>query len=142
MKTASALSTRQGSIPALQIFDTISPGHIVHAVIDRGCEPMILPGEVAVVSDQENLYPEPGGWYLIEYTRGRTYRGRERRCREICVAYVTQRNGEERWYLKSPAGCRRGVIETADGPYGDINHLAEKVLGEVVGIYRPPIGAN
>lgn len=128
---------RTDSGRALKIFDTIESGFIVHAVTDHGCEPMIQPGEVAVITDQEQLYPEPGGWYLIEYSNGKSYRGRERRCRCICVANVTEHRGEEIWSLKSPAQRTRGVLEMSDGPYRDFNDIAEKVLGRVVGIYRP-----
>lgn len=119
---------------SLRIFDTVSPDYIVHAVRDRSCEPLLRSGEVAVITDQEGLYPEEGGWYLIEHTNGKTYSGKERRVREIVTTYIGM---GDRWWTKRPAPPGRGIFMCSDGPYTDINHLAEKILGQVVGIYRP-----
>lgn len=135
--SAAVLIDCSASGRALRLFETIEPGFIVHAATDRSCEPMIQLGEVAVITDEEQLYPEPGGWYLIEYSNGTTYRGRERRCRSIRVAELREQRGEQFWHLRPPAQARRGFLPTSDGPYRDFNDIAEKVLGRVVGIYRP-----
>lgn len=131
--------THQTASPSLEIFETIPAGYLAHAVTDRGCLPMIQPGEVAVVTEQEGLIPEAGGWYLVEYSNGMTYRGRERRLRTICVAHVADLRGEEVWWLRSPAKRSKGITEMSDGPYRDFNDIAEKVLGRVAGLYRPGV---
>lgn len=118
----------------MRVFDSIPPDFLVHAVTDQSCEPLIRLGEVAVVTNQEGLYPEVGGWYLIEHSNGKTYQGRERRVRKIVTIYIGL--GDALW-TKHPAPSRPGIFVCSDGPYTDINHLAEKILGQVVGIYRP-----
>lgn len=123
------------SAPSLQLFGEVPVGYLAHGVTDCGCAPLILQGEVAIVSDEPNLYPEPGGWYLIEHTRGKSYfSGRERRVREIAVA-VQDRRGD--WWTRPAAPRVRGTMSAADGPYSDFNLLADKILGRVVGIYQP-----
>jgi hypothetical protein len=134
----SALAAGRGirpAAPTIRVFERITPDHFVHIVHDHGCEPLIKPSEIAVVTDQPQLYPEYRGWYLIEYSNGKTYRGRERRVRCICQARFSERY--QHWWLSSPAPTMGGVIQMDDGPYADFNDIAEKVLGRVVGIYKP-----
>jgi len=121
------------SRPELRIFVTVPSDHIVHAVSDKALEPLLRPGEVAVVTDQPALYPEDGGWYLVEFVRGKSFSGREHRMRDIVEAY----QGRDGWYVKAPAKHApwAGFV-CSDGPY-DLNSLTELVLGRVVGIYRP-----
>ncbi len=116
--------------PRLRSFDAFPAGHIAHAVQDDDCAPLIRRGEIAVATNEECLYPEAGTWYLIEDTAGRNYFGRERRKRRIAMAI--ERKGA--WWTVAPAGMRDGLLRCADGPYRDANALAEKILGEVVGV--------
>lgn len=133
-----ALIDQPTDTSSFRIFDEFPYHHIAHAIHDDSCQPFLKPGEVAVITDEEGLYPENGGWYLIEFSNGKSFRGRERRVREIVVAY--QGKGGD-WYTRRPNEVQRpGVIMCVDGPYSDFNYLAEKILGKVVGIYRP--GAN
>jgi len=118
------------SAPRLRTIDTFPIGFLAHAMPNDDCAPLIRRGEVAVVSDEECLYPEPGTWYLIEDTAGRNYFGRKRRKRRVAIAI--ERNSL--WWTVAPAGARDGVLRCADGPYPDANALAEKILGEVVGV--------
>lgn len=125
------------AVPPLRLFASIPPDFSVHAVTDTGCLPLIAPGEVAVVTDQPLLYPETGGWYLVEQGAGTTFYGREKRVRSICLVYQKSNiAGRETWWAKSPAQRRRGIIEMSDGPH-ELKHITEKILGRVVGIHAP-----
>lgn len=123
----------------LRLFATIPPGFIAHAVTNSECMPLIRPGEVAVVTDQDFLYPEDGGWYLMTYVKSGGWYGLERHGRTISlVSERPRRDGGAGtwWYAKKPT-TRKGAIVCSDGPYGDINHLASRIAGRVVGIYAP-----
>ena len=127
------LAEASRSRPNLRIFASIPSDHIVHAVPDRALEPLLCPGEVAVVTDQPALYPEDGGWYLVEFVRGKSFTGREHRMREIVEAY----QGRDGWYVRAPGKhAPWAKLVCSDGPF-DLNSLTELVLGRVVGIYRP-----
>ncbi len=125
--------------PSLRLFASVPQNFIAHAVSERGCEPLLRRGEVAICTDQEFLYPEDGGWYLIEYSNGTNHRGRERRTRVIVQTYQTQSqvDGQTRWWARRPSESRPGTFNMSDGPYDDLNHLAEKIVGRVVGIHAP-----
>ena len=135
--TAAGLIGRSTNRPGFRLFAKIPSGFLAQAVSDRGCEPLITFGEVAVITDQDGLYPESGGWYLMEYSRGNSYRGRARRGRSISEVFSAERDGNTWWYAKSPGPRMRGIVEMCDGPYSDVNCLAERILGRVVGIYAP-----
>lgn len=120
---------------ALKIFDTVPAGHIVHAVPDRHCQPLLQPGEVAVITDQPELYVDDGAWYLVEHQSIPSYPGeRLRTKREIVQAKLHPKLGL--WFFAVPAQVPGGPIATADGPYDDAR-ACQKVMGQVVGIYRP-----
>lgn len=124
-------------MPSLRLFASIPPEFVAHAVTDTGCLPLIAPGEVAVITDQPLLYPESGGWYLVEQGAGTTFYGREKRVRSINIVYSKNgRDGEIRWWAKCPGQRRSGIIEMSDGPL-ELKYMTEKVLGRVVGIHAP-----
>lgn len=124
------------ALPSLRLFHSVPRDFIAHAVTDSGCAPLIAAGEVAIVTDERQLIPEAGGWYLVECSDGNNSHGREHRIRSINLAYSNNGAGKEDWWVKSPGQRRRGVLEFSDGPY-DCGHLADKILGRVVGIYAP-----
>lgn len=125
----------------LEIFASVPGWAIVHAAQDDRSAPLIREGEVAVVEADGfgGVIPEDGGLYLIEYVSPPHCRppyGRERRTRQI-VQTVKGRHGG--WWARpyvqqTPGG---GIIVCSDGPYRDEIAMAEKILGRVVGIYRP-----
>lgn len=125
----------------LALFDerTLTGDYIAHAVTDHGCEPLIQSGEVAVITDEPHLYPDDGGWYLVEEAGGAGWRGIERRQRRIAMA-IMGRGGE--WWTCSPGPRQRGALGVMDGPYADPAMMAEKILGRVVGLYRPMGGPS
>ena len=127
----------QDALPALRLFATIPPGFGAHAVTDAGCSPLIEPGEVAVFTDQPLLYPESGGWYLVEHNNGKTFYGREKRVRSINLVSMRANNsGRGTWWAKTPAQRMRGIGEFSDGPM-ELQHITDKILGRVVGIHAP-----
>lgn len=126
--------------PSLRLFASVPLDFIAHAQPDDNCAPLLRKGEVAVVTDQYFLYPESGGWYLVEFSRGKNHRGRERpRSRSIMLIFsrVRASTGTTEWYARDPHPMARGIPNMCDGPYDDFNHLAEKILGRVVGIFAP-----
>lgn len=124
----------------LAIFDSVPPWAIAHAARDGRTAPLILEGEVAVVESDgcKGHIPEDGGLYLIENVsppHSALY-GYERRTGEI-VQICKGKRGD--WYAHPYArfaGHQQALV-MSDGPYQDETMLAEKVLGRVVGIYRP-----
>ncbi len=125
------------ALPSLRLFHSVPRDFIAHAVTDMGCAPLIAPGEVAIVTDQTQLFPESGNWYLIEQSDGTTFSGRERRLRSICLVYQSGHNdGHDTWWAKRPAQRQPGIFEMSDGPH-NFPHIVEKILGRVVGIYAP-----
>ncbi len=120
---------------ALEIFDRIPPSHIVHAIPDRHCMPLLQPGEVAVITNRPQICIEDGVWYLVEHQSPPDYpQGRMRTRREIVVARKHPKH--EHWAFTVPAQVRGEAFAMADGPY-EYWQACQKVLGEVVGIYRP-----
>jgi len=118
----------------LRLFDAVPARHIVHAVSDRRCEPLVRRGEVAVITDQPGLRPGLGQWFLFERARGCSIGGWEQRTREIAVAAVDANGG---WWMLPPAFDLYRARLFSDGPYPDVGAIAERTLGRVVGIYRP-----
>lgn len=140
----SQLSTRgPRSVPPdlaqLRIFDSVPRWAIAHAASDDSAAPLIRVGEVAVVEGDGcvGIVPEDGGLYLIEYvTKPHTRYGNERRTRDIIRASRDRRGG---WWARPHAAQGTGALPIicSDGPYRDELALAERILGRVVGIYRP-----
>lgn len=119
---------------ALEIFDTVPSGHIVHAVHDRHCMPLLSPGEVAVITNEPQIIVEEGVWYLVEYHSPPSYsQGRMKTSREIVVARKHPRH--EFWSFVVPAQVPGTPLAMADGPYENWQ-ASQRVLGRVVGIYR------
>ena len=114
---------------------------IVHAATDEHNAPLIRRGEVVVVDVggahvTGGWYPVEGGLFLIEYCSPPTGSERyTRRSRRIVQTFTDHRGF---WWAGS---LRRGVqareIICADGPYRDEMALADKLIGQVVGLYRP-----
>jgi hypothetical protein len=136
--TPRAIRIPQESI-CLRAFSSVPAWAVVHAVRDDSTAPLVCEGEVVVVESNGRLghIPEDGGLYLIEYATPRQSPdfGHERRTREI-VLTSQKANG---WYA-DPYACAMGrsrKVLMSDGPYGDITYLAQKIVGRVVGVYRP-----
>lgn len=114
---------------------------IVHAATDNRNAPLICRGEIVVVDTggacvTGGWYPTEGGLFLIEYRAAPTGSERyARHSRSIVQTFTDQRG---RWWAGS---LRRGVqgrtVFCADGPYADEAALADKLIGQVVGLYRP-----
>ena len=120
---------------ALEIFDRIPPSHIVHAIPNRRCLPLLQPGEVAVITNRPGMIIEHGLWYLVEYHSPPSYpQGRMTTCREIVVAKKHPKR--DLWAFTVPAQVPGEAFAMADGYYEGWQ-ASQRVLGQVVGIYRP-----
>lgn len=124
----------------LEIFDTVPPWAIVHAASNDRTAPLIRKGEVAVIESdgRKGWIPEDGGLYLIEYVcpPPSPHYGYERRIREIVQTCKNERG--DWWahpYARTWGGRRMFVC--SDGPYRNECTLGEKLLGRVIGLYRP-----
>lgn len=125
--------------PSLRLFASVPRDFIAHAQPNDNCAPLLRKGEIAIVTDQYFLYPESGGWYLVEFSNGKNHLQRERpRSRSIMLvsSRVRKSTGGTEWWVREPHPMAGGIPYMSDGPY-DFNHLAERILGRVVGIYAP-----
>lgn len=114
---------------------------IVHASTDNRNAPLICRGEIVVVDTggpcvTGGWIPTEGGLFLIEYRSPPTACERyARHSRSIVQTFTDQRG---RWWAGS---LRRGVqgreFFCADGPYADEMALADKLIGKVIGLYKP-----
>lgn len=117
-----------GEIRALEMFASLPASCIAHPVTDDRTEPHLRPGEFAVI-DKNDREPVLGELYLAQWSNGR---------REIVQV--------RRWALTqhrsnffSVGACRLngdGYVRAVDGPYS-AEHLREKLVGRVAGIYSP-----
>ncbi|AHE57407.1 hypothetical protein [Sphingomonas sanxanigenens] len=131
----------------LRIFDAVPHGYEVITVQERDECPLLAPGEVAVFDTSESCCGEivNGALYVIEWQRPRagmsweTYRRLE--CQYLDVRrriYRVERSRSDpsRWWIRPLSPRVRGVIQCGDGPFHDW-HLTDKIIGRVVGLYRP-----
>jgi hypothetical protein len=125
----------------LTIFDSVPVLGTVHAANDNSCAPPIREGEAAVIESDgsKRVIPEHGGIYLIEWVTPplSPLYGYERRTRAI--VQICRSNRGDGWYTHSYVRNRPGkrVLLMSNGPYQDEPHLADNILGRVVGVYRP-----
>ncbi|MCP4028581.1 MAG: hypothetical protein GY736_20040 [Sphingomonas sp.] len=130
--------------PALELFAdmTRQPDRfIVHASTDNRNAPLICRGEIVVVDTggpcvTGGWIPTDGGLFLIEYRSPPMACERyARHSRSIVQTFTDQRG---RWWAGS---LRRGMqgreFFCADGPYADELALADKLIGKVIGLYKP-----
>lgn len=123
---------------ALELFHHVPSWAIVHATQDNRNSPLIRKGEIAIVeSDGMNgVLPADGELFLIEYAS--IPMARYERCRRTRDIVQTIRNARGHWCATS---IRRGVVDgklfTMDGPYREMDDLADKLIGRIVGIYAP-----
>ncbi|MHA0333693.1 hypothetical protein [Sphingomonas aquatilis] len=141
---ASAPSTSAGDSPALEIFADLSrmPDRLIaHVAMDTRNAPLIERGDIVIVDVGGTYvtggwYPTEGGLYLIEYRSPPAHGERYPRHSRSIVQTFTDHNGN--WWAGS---LRRGVhgraFFCANGPYHDEQTLADKLIGRVIGLYRP-----
>lgn len=124
--------------PCLQIFETVPVGHLVYAVTDDSCMPLVEPGEVLVVEDAHRTFPMEDQWFLIEWIRKPACSWeRERSQQTIGIPKRLKKPHEELWGYYPPCRkSRRGVTFGGDGWFG-FDRMTDLIRGRVVGIYRP-----
>jgi hypothetical protein len=129
----------------LEIFDSVPHGFIVHAIHDDRMAPLLKAGEVAVIESngQAGWYPVDGGLFLIEHVSPPPLTGLryERRVRSVVQTNLRRRKDDQAHWWTCPlnhgdALAGGSILHVSDGPF-DEGHLTDKLLGPVVGIYRP-----
>lgn len=145
MNALAIMPTEPEAAPlALEVFSDLSrvpDQFIVHAAKDNRNAPLIQRGEIVVV-DTGGAYvtggwlPTEGGLFLIEYRSPPTACERYARHSRSIVQTFTDQCG--RWWA---GGLRRGAqgrdFFCNDGPYADETTLADKLIGRVIGLFRP-----
>ncbi|WP_017979871.1 hypothetical protein [Sphingomonas melonis] len=130
--------------PSLELFSDMArtpDRFIVHAATDSHNAPLICRGDIVVVDTggpcvTGGWYPTEGGLFPIEYRSPPSACERyARHSRRIVQTFTDQRG---RWWA---GGLRRGIqgreLICSDGPYSDEIALADKLIGSVIGLYRP-----
>lgn len=129
----------------LQIFARVPPQHgVVAAEHDS---PLIRKGEVAIYDkgavEQEGLIE--GAVYAIEYQHARGHLPKDMWADSANFRMTTRRQIviirrhsklPDRWMVHPVREPQRGYFIVSDGPY-DPAHLADKLVGRVVGICNP-----
>lgn len=154
-----AIASRPQQHNMLNVYRELPPGCVPFLVQDEYSMPFIRPGECVVV-DTTDTTPRVGDIYVIQWDN--TLRGEVRR--DICQARHSSamwksRDAQPLWHVTSmktagPGDLERFIEETAanrakgmvpmwtggwsDGPF-DYDHLASKLYGAVIGIYRPKV---
>ncbi|WP_404713171.1 hypothetical protein [Sphingomonas sp. MMS24-J13] len=141
----------------LRTFEKIEFGLGIIPIYTNIGAPLLCAGDVAVYSaDWLDRNPLRRGVYAVEWQRPANaltpemFADRYAKCeyprmridREI-IAVAPWPRDERRWCIRPLRNVYRGVLQMSDGPY-EPDHLADKLLGPIVGLYRPsPIeGAN
>jgi hypothetical protein len=142
---------------SLRIFDKIERGLGVVPILDDMGAPLLCSGDVAVYDADWHLRNDlQPGTYCVEWQRpanllpreefGRRFAAGEpvrmRIDREI-VAIARWKRDPTRWAIHPLVNTYRGIMQMSDGPL-ESWYLHDKLLGPIVGLYRPaPIeGAN
>jgi hypothetical protein len=130
---------------SLQILARVPPRH--GAVAAEHDSALIRKGEVAIYDEgaveQEGLVD--GAVYAIEYQHARGHLPKDMwadstnfRMRTRRQIVIVRRHSKlpDRWMVHPVRDSQPGYFIVADGPY-DPTHLADKLVGRVVGIYNP-----
>ena len=141
---------------SLEVFDSIPAWAIAHAADDNSAAPLIRYGEVVVVESngQAGWYPaDDGSLFLIEYVSPPPLSTLkyERRTRAIVETRRSNRD-PDKWYAAPRVAPRTleagqkqirqtGILWGVDGPYTE-EQLIDRLIGRVVGIYRPGRSLN
>ena len=119
---------------------------IVHAATSDDNAPLICRGDIVVVNVggrgvTGGWMPVEGELFLIEYEGVRS--GGERYIRRYRCIVQAFTDDTGRWWV---GPLRRGMhgqqLVCSDGPYPDECALADKLIGKVVGLYRPVGGVQ
>ena len=132
---------------SIPIFTQVPPYALVQAVADDHAAPLIRKGEVAVVEDALWTIPEDGGIYLIEWESPLTLPSHSiveglhpSSTRTRAIVEVIRQEKTGLWWARPfviSTNRRRDIFVSSDGPYADQYTLAYKILGPMIGLYRP-----
>jgi hypothetical protein len=140
-----AEASSQAEPRKLEKFDSLQnmpDSYFVQLARDDRNAPLIRAGEIVVVDQggcqRGGWLPREGGLFVIEYNGGLSDYPDQRYPRVSHDIVQTFRDHKGRWWT---GGIQRGLVGTTfyadDGPYKDECHLADKLIGKVVGLYLP-----
>jgi hypothetical protein len=149
-----SISIRHQQHNTLNVYRTLPPHCILYEVTDRHSLPFIDPGEIVVI-DTEDRTARVGDIYVIEWQGGRRKLCQARHSQwnhgdELCwfvgSMRTTSRKEFETWLAKARTSWAKGQIPTlvagwSEGPY-ETDHLESKLVGAVIGVYKPTNGAR
>lgn len=145
--------TQEPEYRALMMFDVLPEGCIAFPCTDQYSQPHIRPGEFVVV-DTRDKTPRDGEVYVIQWQSGRRCI-----CQTSASSVRSRRPGETEWsddpqwivhslkrlHGRAIADAQARAAETgkiavlpgwSDGWF-DTDHLREKLVGCVIGLYAP-----
>lgn len=136
----------QPGLRSLIIYSAYPGEHLLFEVTDDGMSPHVNRGEFVIV-DESDREPMHGELFLIQWSNG------NRRVVEVglfpkqdCVRPKGEQRGP--WWntywtntMENFDGSPWKSLRWFDGPYPEA-HLAEKLVGRVVGIYQPDFRAS
>lgn len=119
----------------LEVFASVPSRHIVFAVNDDSCMPMVKRGQVLVVRDAPRHYPIKNQWFLMQWITP------EGEAQQWCRDRVGQTIGipyefKGLWGYKPPISQSGRTLYCGDG-YWDFDRMINLIRGPVVGIYAP-----
>jgi hypothetical protein len=141
----------------LSVYRTLPPNCIAVQVMDRHSLPFIQPGEVVVV-DTEDRTPRVGDIYVIEWNGGRRNvcqarhsagpwqtKGKDARWHVGSMRTITPAEFED-WFASTDEASRKGMVPQwfggwAEGPF-NFDYLESKLVGAVIGLYKPSMEAR
>lgn len=147
-----ALLNRPQQHNTLNVYRTLPPHCIAFEVTDRHSLPFIEPGEVVVV-DTEDRTPRVGDIYVIEWIGGRRNVSQARHSAaawqkagcdlrwHVGSMRTTAPAEFEGWLAAAAEANRKGMVPQwcggwAEGPFS-FDHLQSKLVGAVIGLYKP-----
>lgn len=120
----------------LAILEAVEPRHIVYAVTDGRCMPLVRPGEVLVIEDAPRSLPEEGQWLLMQWISDAEQSRLCCRDRVGQTIGIPRRIKDDKWAYHPPCSGQGGMAYFGDGLFS-WEQMINYIRGPVVGIYRP-----
>ena len=120
----------------MEVFTSVPSRHLVYAVDDHSCMPLVARGQVLVVKDAPRYFPIKGQWFLMQWISDDAacvQYGRDRVGQTIGIPYE---NRDGLWGYRPPAARGPGTMYCGDG-WWDFGRMVNLIRGPVVGIYAP-----
>jgi hypothetical protein len=127
----------QPELRALMMFDKLPKGCFAFLVTDSYSLPHIRPGEYLVV-DGSDTSPHAGELSVIQWQSGKRIVCQTRQHDDGSWSVGSLRRVDfDAWWKAERATGRIAVYPGWSEGWFDTNHLQEKLIGAVIGIYQP-----